>query len=279
MTQELEPVFVAALFPDLHRELLALLRRLSPGDWDRPTAAGGWRVRDVVGHLLDGDVRTLSFQRDGLAPPAPEGPAGNDGLLAYLNGLNTEWVRAAQRIGPRVMLDFLEVTGPQVSAFVAGLDPQAPARFSVAWAGEEKSANWFHVGREYTERWHHQQQVRDAVGAPPLYSPRFLKPVFDVSVRALPHAYRGVESPVGHAVSLVIAGDSGGSWALVRAESGWRLRTGEPANAAARVTLDADTAWRVFFKALSPDAAEARATLTGDRGLGRILLGTRAVMA
>lgn len=279
MSHELEPVFVAPLFPDLHRELLDLLRSLAPEDWNKPTAAGAWRVRDVVAHLLDGDLRTLTFQRDGVLPPPPRGVAGNDGLLAYLNGQNAEWVQAARRIGPRVMFDFLEVTGPQVSAFVAGLDPHAPACFAVAWAGDEQSPNWFHIGREYTERWHHQQQVRDAVGAPPLFAPRFFRPVLDVSVRALPHTYGNVASPLGHTLRFVVTGDSGGVWALIRQENGWTLREGEPANAAAHVTVDADTAWRIFFKALSPDEAEARATLSGDRTLCLVLLGTRAVMA
>jgi hypothetical protein len=44
------------------------------------------------------------------------------------------------------------------------LDPFAEAIFSVGWAGEEKSLNWFHIAREYTEKWHHQQQIRLAVG-------------------------------------------------------------------------------------------------------------------
>ena len=33
-------------------------------------------------------------------------------------------------------------------------------------AGEAVSANWFDVAREFTERWHHQQQIRLAIGGP-----------------------------------------------------------------------------------------------------------------
>jgi hypothetical protein len=33
----------------------------------------------------------------------------------------------------------------------------------VAWAGEAESKNWFHVARDYSEKWHHQQQIREAV--------------------------------------------------------------------------------------------------------------------
>ena len=70
------------------------------------------------------------------------------------------------------------------------IDPFAPAHWAVAWAGEEPSAHWFDVGRDYTERWLHQQQIRDAVGAPPLTGREWLHPVLDLFVRARPVAYR-----------------------------------------------------------------------------------------
>jgi hypothetical protein len=55
--------------------LIALLRGLSDADWrGRPRAIV--RVRDIAGHLLDGDLRKLSFggtaiRADGLAAPEP----------------------------------------------------------------------------------------------------------------------------------------------------------------------------------------------------------------
>jgi hypothetical protein len=61
----LPPLETAPLFPDLHGELLSLLRALESGDWERPTVAGAWRVRDVAAHLLDGDLRKLAAHRDG----------------------------------------------------------------------------------------------------------------------------------------------------------------------------------------------------------------------
>jgi hypothetical protein len=41
------------------------------------------------------------------------------------------------------------------------------------------------TGREYTERWHHQMQIREAVGAPGLLERRWYQPVLDLSVRAV----------------------------------------------------------------------------------------------
>ncbi|HEX2222607.1 MAG TPA: maleylpyruvate isomerase N-terminal domain-containing protein, partial [Thermoanaerobaculia bacterium] len=231
----LQPLFVADLFPGLHRELIDLLRGLSEEDWDRPTVARRWRVRDIAAHLLDGDLRRLSLHRDRVRLAPPEPPVGGyDDLVRYLDHLNTVWVEAAQRISPRLLVELLEVTGPQISAFLASLDPFEPAIFPVAWAGEEASPNWFDVAREYTERWHHQAQIRDAVGAPGLLSRRWLHPLLDASVRALPHAYRGVEAPEGAAVVLEVtgeAGEAGGMWTLLRRAAGGELFQGEDAGA------------------------------------------------
>jgi hypothetical protein len=51
------------------------------------------------------------------------------------------------------------------------LDPDA-AGLAAAWAGETDSRNWFDVAREYTEKWHHQQQLRDATTARRATTPR-----------------------------------------------------------------------------------------------------------
>lgn len=92
----IEPLLTAHLFLPLHQELLGLLRSLSREDWERSTAAAGWSVRDMVAHLLDTELRRLSFQRDGLAPLAPSAPIVTDhDLVGFLDELNATWVSAA----------------------------------------------------------------------------------------------------------------------------------------------------------------------------------------
>ncbi|HKE05979.1 MAG TPA: maleylpyruvate isomerase N-terminal domain-containing protein, partial [Blastocatellia bacterium] len=72
--KSIEPVFVAELFCQIHGELLSLLRNLSGDDWVKPTAARQWVVKDIAAHLLDGDIRRLSYQRDKAPMVAPETP-------------------------------------------------------------------------------------------------------------------------------------------------------------------------------------------------------------
>jgi uncharacterized protein (TIGR03083 family) len=280
--RDLEPTLTAGLFRELSDELVSLLRSLDAPDWQRPTLAGAWRVRDVAAHLLDGDLRKLSFHRDAHTPPAPAAPITDERDLAlWLDALNRQWVETAGRLGPRVLTQLLALSGPEIASFVESLDPQGPALFPVAWAGESASLNWMDTGREYTERWHHQQQIREATGRPGLVALRWLRPVLEISLRALPHAYRVVVADTGATLRIVIEGEAGGEWLLTREPDRWRLGESygsEAGRVSASVTLSEDTAWRVFFKALSPAAALERVRIEGDPALGRAFVTTRAVM-
>jgi len=274
----LEPVLVLDRFAPLHAELIALLRGLSPDDWHRPTACSLWSVRDIAAHLLDDDLRRLSFHRDGQPPPAG-GPMAGAELVAFVNRMNAEWVTVARRMSPRVIVDLLEVTGPWVIELFRVTDPFAPAHWAVTWAGEEASAHWFDVGRDYTERWLHQQQIRDAVGAPPLTGRTWLHPVLELFVRALPFTYRRAVAAAGTAVTVNVEGEAGGQWTLLREREGWQLFAGAAPSPSATVTMSDDTAWRLFSKGLTPDAAKPRVRLAGDQELGVIALGSLAVLA
>lgn len=274
-----QPILIVELFPALHDELLALLRALPLEAWERTTAAAPWIVRDVVAHMLDTDIRRLSFQRDLLAPLQPRAPIDSyQGLVAFLNQLNAEWVNAARRISPALLIDFLAITGPQVARLFASLDPFAYARIGVAWAGEDQSFNWFDLAREYTEKWHHQQHIRDAVGAPGLLAPRWLVPALGTFVRGLPHVFRDVAAPDGTSVTLLISELPEG-WTLVREAGAWQLYQGHPLQPDATAELDADSAWRLFTKGITPAEARTHARFSGDPLLAQQLLELVAIMA
>jgi hypothetical protein len=265
------------LFRPLLGELLTLLRGLSDADWTRATVAGEWRVRDVAAHLLDGDLRRLAASRDGhrlaIAPPRTEAE-----VSALVNGLNAQGVTYAQRLSPRLIVDLLEITGGWVADLFASLPPDGPATFAVSWAGEQASRNWMDIGRDYTERWHHQMQIRDAAGAPPLLlEPRWMMPLLDISAHALPHAYRDVAAPPSTAVTLQVTGATAGAWSIVRAADGWTLAR-DAQRPQALVAADADDAWRLLYNALTPAQIVERVRVEGDLALAAPLLRARAVV-
>ncbi len=275
-----EPIFAADLFGELHEELLELLRSLSAEDWYKPTVAGSWQVRDIAAHLLDSDIRRLSFQRDNAPQVPPDNPIQSYAdLVGFLNQLNADWIKAAHRISPQLLIEFLSVTGAQVTELFKSLDPFASALFGVAWAGEEVSPNWFDIAREYTEKWHHQQQIRDAVGASPLYERKWLHPVLDAFVRALPHNYRELVADDETEIALIVTGEAGDEWSLVKIENAWRLFAGESANAVCRIQMNQDTAWRLMTKGLTREQAVKLINISGRENFAEPLLGTLAVMA
>jgi len=148
----------------------------------------------------------------------------------------------------------------------------------VSWAGDERSDGWFDLGREFTEQWHHQAQVRDAVAAPPLRDPAWLHAVLLIALRGLPHAFRESRVETGRTLTIEITGTAGGVWTLKRDAGGWTLWAGQESGESARVTMSDDTAWRLLFNALSPENAESLVGRSGDPAVFAPLLRARSVI-
>jgi uncharacterized protein (TIGR03083 family) len=267
------------LFRPVSGSLVTLLRGLSLELWDRPTIAGTWVARDVVAHLLDSTLRRLSFHRDGMRPPPlPSTNASERDFVKFINDLNAQWVASAKRLSPRVLTDLYERASRDAADWFESLPLDGPALFPVSWAGEHGSAGWLDIGREFTELWHHQQQIRMAVGADALADPRYLGAVIDVAVRGLPHAFRDVPAERGQNVVIDIGGASGGQWTLSREEERWTLWRGEPLSVAARIGLSDETAWKLLFNALCESDAENAVDIEGQAELGRAFLRARSVI-
>jgi len=77
------------------QDLVDLLGQLTPEQWDRPSLCTGWRVRDVVAHMIGYDELTgaetiREFARGGFFPPRV-----NAALLARQAGRGTDELRDA----------------------------------------------------------------------------------------------------------------------------------------------------------------------------------------
>ena len=273
-----QPIYTVDLFPVLEGKLIELLRCLNHEDWSRPTLAKQWTVKDVAAHLLDGNLKRLAIQRDGyFGLPAPD-MSSYESFIGSINRNNAEWVQAARRISPPVLIELLESTSKQVYELFRGLNPMASALWSVAWAGEKQSANWFDIAREYTERWHHQQQIRVAVNRPGISGRDLYFPVLETFMRGMPHAFRNVQAAHGALLQINIEGEAGGSWFLQRRDSGWSL-VEQGSRPDAVLTMDQELAWRLFTKAVDPQQAAQQVGLSGDRALGMHALSLVAVLA
>lgn len=276
--QAVAAIDTVELFPELSAELLGVLKQLPRAAWGKATACAEWAVKDVVAHLLGGNLSRLSFGRDGLVHPAPQPfPKEFAAQVEFINQRNADWVNAARGISAPLLVEFLELTDPQLYVYFSSLAPLAPSRVAVSWAGESQSPNWFDIAREYTEKWLHQQHIREAVGQPVLAERPWLYPVLDTFMRALPYTYRPVTAPEGTAVTVQILGEAGGEWSLLRQQGQWRLFSGSATQASATVQLDQDTAWRLFTKGINPAAAQLQ--ITGDESFGQVVRQMVALMA
>ena len=265
------------LFRPVSRELLTLLSGLTAEDWLQPTRAGSWSVRDVVAHLVDGALRRLSFHRDALKPPSAALIRSERDLVVFINELNRDWVQVSARLSPRVLTDLYSLASNQLADFFESLSLDAPALFGVSWAGEETSAGWFDIGRDFTELWHHQMQIRMAVGAAPLEDPRYLRAVLEIAVRGLPHAFRDAPGERGDAVLLEVSGSAGGVWTL-KHDGVWQIWTGRDASPRLRVQVSDDTLARLLFHALTPQEAMPLMGVEGDHALLPALIAARSVI-
>lgn len=273
------PIVTLPLFPLLDQHLLQLLRKLTPEEWNLPTIASKWTVKDIAAHLLDGNLRGLSVSRDSYFGVDSGSVHTYQELVAFLNNLNHQWTDAAKRLSPALLIDLLEWSGKQYHEHLCALDPFDPAVFAVAWAGQDQSENWFHIAREYTEKYIHQQQIRDAVGAEPLFSGELFRPFIRTFLYALPVAYRNRTAPEGTIIALQIGQGAVNEHRIIRMNNEWVLTEASEAPAAATIIMNPDTAWKVFSKGIRPETAMEQVTILGDQDLGRTALDMVAVMA
>ncbi len=263
-------VDATSLVPRLRAELIALLAGLSSGDWAHATACPGWSVHAVAAHLLGVELGNVSVRRDRwkLSPDENENPD------AWLNAFNQQWVDAARRISPPLLIELLNLAGLRFEGHLATLDLDAPGG-PVEWAtGTNPAPVWLDVAREYMERYVHQYQIREATRRPQLGA-AFTGPVLTTAAHALPRGLDQVTRPAGTVVTFTAEGEGGGTWHVIRATTGWELDPAAPARpAACRVLTTVDGALKLYTR----DPSAPPLTWQGDEELADALTGVKAIL-
>lgn len=272
-----EAILCAPLLRKVDTELIALLRSLQPAEWDFQTVSPKWTVRDVAAHLLDTALRKLSLVRDRCLVDAANPKSARE-VIDLVNRLNREGVTIYRRLSPAVLIDLMAITCDQFASFHESLDPFSRAFFSVSWAGETTSLNWFDTARELTERWHHQQQIRLATDRPGIMTPELYHPVLDCFLRGLPYTYRHRKCPPGTNVLLDIRGDCGGTWVLSAHDEGWTFLQSVPTELACEVAIPQEIAWLIFTKGIAPSAVREQVEVKGDSDLAAGILSMTSIV-
>jgi uncharacterized protein (TIGR03083 family) len=269
------PIETLHLFPELDRRLIDLLKSLTPEDWNKQTLARLWTVKDIAAHLLDGNIRTCSMIGDRYFGESPEQITSYHDLVSYLNRLNSDWVKAMKRVSPSQLTSLLEITSKPYYECLKALPPFEKSLFAVDWAGETVSKNWFHIAREYTEKWHHQQQICEAVGRTGNMEPKFFSPLIQTFMQALLHTYRNTKASNGTAVQVNVGSDH---WTIAFREDKWHFEE-QADSPATRIEIEPDISWKLFTKGISREHAEQKIVFKGERKLGEPILTMVSVMA
>lgn len=270
------------LFPELTEKLLELLKELKTEDWDTPSPIKGRTVKDLVSHLIDSALRRLSIQRDNYTDKSVNiNIQSYSDLVNYIQKLNSDWMLSTRRLSPDILIDMFEYASNKLHEFLLKLDPNAKAIFSVAWAGEEESKNWFDIAREYTEIWHHHMQIRIAVNKPLLMDIRYIESLYDTFMLALPHHYRDMtDYSEGELLKVIISGNLNKSWMIMKEKAGWILTENNKIEVNNTVHISADDAWMIFTNTdRNKEKYRSKITITGDKKLGVSILDMVTVMS
>jgi hypothetical protein len=192
--------------------------------------------------------------------------------------MNAEWIAVARRFSPRLLTELYAAAASALADHFESVALEGTGRFGVSWAGEESSPLWFDVGREFTEVWHHQAQIRLAVGAPPTANPEYLRAVLAVAMRGLPHAYRHLPVEEGLTITLDVIGPSGGAWTLQGGSGRWTVWEGTDGHPTARIRIAEDAAWRLLFNAIPEQDTADAIQVEGRLDFARPLLRARSVI-
>jgi hypothetical protein len=269
------------LFKPIHDALINVLKELEPGDWEKPTLAKQWTVKDIVAHLLDTTTRGIAILRDGHF--GYSGPVNEEytTLVNYINELNAQFILTAKRWSPQLLIELLDQYGPVHTQLLADLNPFEKAIFSVAWAGEKESLNWFHVAREYTEKYHHQLQIREVVNkTAAIITPELFKPFIQTFFVGLPHLLRNHTAPAHAIIAIEIEGAMGVIGYLQYHNQQWNFLDESPGDKLyAKTIIPATIAWKLFTKGVTPNEILNEIKLEGNQAIATQLLHLVAVMA
>jgi hypothetical protein len=257
--------------PDLTAQrsrLLELLESLDDNQWHLATAAPAWSVKDIVLHLLDVDLSWLAQARDldssGIIPV----PDDHAGFVQALADRHQAWVDGTHVLSPRLITDLLRWSGDALDTYLASVDLDEAS--SVYWAGN--APLWFDLAREFTERWVHFRQIRQAVRPLETAKDEYLPIVIRTFMWGYPHQYNA-DAPSGTTVDIHI--DDIGAWTLTRGKDNWSLDEGPSERPAATLSMPGESAWRLLTNA---DYDSKTIDLSGDEELGCPLLLVRGII-
>jgi len=171
-------------------------------EWDLPTPAEGWAVRDQISHLayFDDAGRLAMEDPDAFARTVDE-------VLAATGDPMEVHLARGRSMGGDALLEWWGTAHRQMVAVFARADPSV----RVPWFGPPMGVLSF-ISARLMETWAHGQDVCDTLGVQRPATAR-LRHIAHLGVRARPFSYvvRGRDVPPGR-IDVVLVGPDGDEW-------------------------------------------------------------------
>ena len=187
-----------------HADLEGLLMDRDEAEWDRPTPAPGWSVKDQVSHLAFFDEQAA------LAVADPDAfQASLVDIATDIQGFMDRGLLYGRKLDPIGMLDWWRTARRDMLDAFAKLEPGT----RVPWFGPPMSPASF-ISARLMETWAHGQDVADALDVDRVPTVR-LEHVAFIGVRARPFSYvtNNMAQPP-EPVYVELTGPSGETWAF-----------------------------------------------------------------
>ena len=165
--------------------LVTILARLATADWDTPTPAEGWTIRDQVTHLAFFDDATLLAVNDPAAFAAQRAE-----LLALGAGFPDVVAARYRHLAGEQCLAWLSRSRAALLAAYRGVDPDT----RLPWYGPDMGPASSATGR-LMETWAHGQDILDTLGERREPTAR-LRHIADLGVRTFAFCFRQRGRPV-----------------------------------------------------------------------------------
>ena len=231
---------------DQRAALLGLLAEIPAEDWARPTACRGWPVRDVVAHLVEGELLFGRIYRGELRALTREDADAEAGVARWSHA-DSDTLRfslwhhgtATQRV-----ID---------SRSGASWDRELPIFEEPGRLGDVLGIHFFDLAL-------HSHDVSNALGAASLWGDR-VAAIASYCVSRAPVLLdrAAIAEPDG----LTVEVEGAGSWTLARTDGAWRI---VPDEASGRWITDATTLVEATAGRILPGEAVERSKVEGDPG-------------
>lgn len=251
-----------ASFVAMEASVQAVARSLTPAQLAAPSACTGWRVRDVIAHIIGDQARGIQVAipralASDLTPPPDVTPAEVSRQAAAANARDQATLA---RLTDDALLAELDQAVTTSTALVNSL---SAAQLALpCWSVfSPRPISVEDVIRAYTaEIWAHERwDIRRALDDRSPAEPTLLQPQAEALVRLMPALIIPEKAASWDAViGLTLTGPSGGEWAIRIDHGHSATREGRPAKATTRFTMDPETFARVSWKRDHPLKAALR---------------------